>query len=118
MSPVTVRDPEGITAVMARANRHLAKPKSAFGRCYQMAVRTQVAFRQRGTDPSTLVEAHWDSDLSRGNHFAVEVDGTVYDLTLRQFAPDSDFPWVGSVEEWRRLLSDATGSPISIRVSL
>lgn len=41
------------------------------------------------------------------DHFAVYIDGTVLDYTMRQFHPDTPFPYVGTVDDWTALLSAA-----------
>ena len=115
--PAATKTPDGIAGVMARANKSLLKPSGAEGRCYIMSVRLLLAMQQRGLE-AVLVEAHWESILNWGNHFGVEQDGLIYDLTLRQFYPDAEVPWIGTVEEWTRALGEYTGSPVSVRHSL
>lgn len=43
------------------------------------------------------------------DHYAVYLPGEdkVLDYTLRQFNPDTTFPFVGSVTEWLRVLQDS-----------
>jgi hypothetical protein len=114
LMPARITDPEGITRLMARYNRKWGRSKSAYGECFTASVRLGMAMHERGLTGAALLVAEWDL----GNHFAVEHDHWVYDLTIRQFDPDLDFPTMLPRADWEALMRDTiAGIPMEFRLS-
>lgn len=92
-------------------------PHMASGQCYRAteevlnhygwASSLEVAFAEHHNDP----EGRYFELGQYSNHFALWIPGerVVVDWTLRQFAPRSAWPWVGSYNEWLRILARAWG---------
>lgn len=95
-------EPEDITGVVARANPRWSTQYGAHGRCYDASYRLQCVLIERGHIDAKLI----DFSTSTGDHWAVELDGTVYDLTIRQFSNDKPFPWITTKQVWLQYLSD------------
>lgn len=99
--------------------QRLADPKSASGQCYLTTERIleyfdwsegmQVAFARHHNDP----RGRWMELGQYSNHYAIYLpqERLVVDLTLRQFAPKSAWPWVGTYSQWLRILVRAWDVP-------
>lgn len=83
--------PDAICGVMVRANSYWGSVERSKGHCYGASVRLQMVFVERGYEDAHILRL----DFAGGNHFAVILDDTVYDLTARQFQPwaDEDIPF-------------------------
>lgn len=50
------------------------------------------------------------------NHYALLLPSdTVIDFTMRQFFPDSEFPFVGTRKAWGKMLSKAWGKKVPVQ---
>lgn len=86
----------------------LTYPAEAKGMCYDVTLDVQDEFNIR----NTIYSSHDNDPDYRFNilgqhcdHHALMHRGKVLDFTLRQFDPDSPYPFYGSVEEWKSILS-------------
>ena len=94
------------------------KPSCASGRCYLTSARIvdyysyldnplPVAFARHYNDP----EGRYLELGQYSNHYAIwhPEERLVVDFTLRQFAPTSAYPWVGTYSAWLKILTRAWG---------
>lgn len=94
MSPELTR----LIQVFANANRRLAKPNIAGGKCFKESTKFEMSAEERGIKAGMV-------EYGNGKHYAVLVEATegtkvVVDFTARQFDADCDFPWIGTEAEW------------------
>lgn len=92
-------------------------PASASGQCYLTTKRVldyydnpeglQVAFARHHNNP----DGRWMELGQYSNHYAIwhPEERLVVDFTMRQFAPTSAWPWVGTYSAWLRILARAWG---------
>lgn len=92
-------------------------PKSASGKCYISTTALlsyydnpeglEVAFARHHNDPQGRYYEHGQYS----NHYAIWhlEEKLVVDFTLTQFAPTSQWPWVGTYSAWLRILARAWG---------
>ena len=101
-------------------SRKLHDPAVASGQCYISTEKIltyyydahdklEVAFARHHNDP----DGRWMELGQYANHYAIwhTEERLVVDFTLRQFAPTSAFPWVGTYSAWLRILARAWGVP-------
>ena len=91
-------------------------PKSATGQCHietervrsmlaLCGVQTKIMYAE---NRKTAVEV-FNNTGQHSNHYAIYLEGScrVIDFTMRQFDPDSPFPFVGTQREWKDKLRSA-----------
>lgn len=104
-------------------SRRLQDPKVASGQCFistekilnyyyddfKNQANLEVAFARHHNDPQGRYYEHGQYS----NHYAIwhPEEKLVVDYTLSQFAPKARFPWVGTYNEWLRILARAWGVP-------
>ena len=100
-------------------SHRLANPASASGQCflstdrvlkyYEYPEEMEVAFARHHNNP----DGRWMEHGQYSNHYALwlPAERLVVDLTLRQFAPTSAWPWVGTYSAWLRILARAWDVP-------
>lgn len=100
--------------------KHFDKPRKASGQCYlatekilnyysHLDPELEVAFARHHNDP----EGRYYQHGQYSNHYAIWLpeEQRVVDFTLRQFAPTSAYPWVGTYSAWLRILARAWDVP-------
>lgn len=92
-----------VVASFVRANRGLARPKRAWGRCFIEASKLELTLGAAGVSCTLL---HATGVTYTRSHYGVlllDPDGDwtdVVDVTARQFRADAAFPYVAPWEEW------------------
>lgn len=100
-------------------SRDFVSGELASGQCYLSTERIlnyydahdkmEVAFARHHNNP----DGRYHEFGQYSNHYAIwhPEERLVVDFTLRQFAPTSAFPWVGTYSAWLRILARAWGVP-------
>ena len=98
-------------------SRKLHDPEVASGQCY-LSVEKILNYYQIHDEPVVAFARHYNDPQGRyyehgqySNHYAIwhPEEKLVVDFTLRQFAPTSQWPWVGTYSAWLRILARAWG---------
>lgn len=96
-------------------SKKFSDPETSSGQCYLSTERIlhyydvqdklPVAFAQHYNDP----QGRFYEYGQYSNHYAIwhPEEKLVVDFTLRQFAPTSAWPWVGTYSAWLRILARA-----------
>lgn len=93
-------------------------PEVASGRCYLTSASIVDYYSYLDTPLPVAFARHYNDPEGRylqhgqfSNHYAIwhPEEKLVVDFTLRQFAPTSAYPWVGTYSAWLRILARAWG---------
>lgn len=92
---------------------NLKVPGYARERCNEASWEFVYFLRNRGIEAEVVdgvrmgkVDESLRVPLILGGHFAVNIAGTVYDWTARQFRPDAEVPEIMTLAEWRKTWRD------------
>jgi hypothetical protein len=91
------------SATYTKPNRDCSDPERAWGRCWTETHRQVQAARRQGV-AAQYVRVTGRTYPGR-QHWALLLDGTVLDVTARQFDPAAGYPLVTALEDW---LDDVT----------
>lgn len=101
--------PEALADAYSRSakGRRLRIPEIAHGQCALEAEHFTSTLKGHGhaslhlrvTGHNYSQREHW-AVLIPGPTFEDDMDGTVIDLTARQFRRSAPFPWVGTMDDW------------------
>lgn len=106
-----VRTAEDVVRRLARKSPVWGDSIRCAGMCWHASNTLAVTLDSQGFTEVALVQA----DGWIGNHYAVQVDDMVYDLTFRQFEPDGPFPLIETFVEWSIRMDGYIGEPTITR---
>lgn len=99
--------------------------EAAAGECARITYELQTLCKNMGIDtksvyaeaPSSNTEHLYLETGAYSNHYALFLpqSDTVIDYTMRQFHPESEFPFVGTRRAWGKMLSKAWGTKVPVQ---
>ena len=100
--------------------RKYENPAVAAGMCYIASEQIYGFFNSHEGNLRVIYAEHHNNPAYRyhdlgqySNHYAIysPEEKLVIDYTMRQFAPESEFPFIGTKRQWHKLLCKAWGVP-------